>query len=510
MANGYLAQLIIDLKAWREGWEDILKLQHDAVDAFVYLYKPIEPTDDPEMTRVPNVTPQSYMQKCQALQNLYADVRADLAREIGLISTQLQHPAEEAKKCTKALHKTLKHRENMKRDYERYLGRVEHVRRKDNRSMKEETALAKHENDLTQAQIDYNTADEQVKQTFPPVTDEVIKLIPMLLTAQVMLQTTLVGQLYTVLSAYNKKQGLPGPEVTDGQIVASWEHEFTGFRKELESEMKTLSNGKAVRMAMTLPPEKDGSTLTGLGIRNKVMSRKPGAGANIPPKRPSAGLIEDRQDSQLQIANSAYEEEEQAPPKPPRPSAPTSPMPFSSPTIPTSSKPRIPSSVQSPTPTSYEQYPSSLTPHYPQSPPTYEQSASTPPSRYQTPQNGQPSPMGLLSTISNTNARNGDYFDSATARRPSAASSTVSSSAASIAAKKKPPPPVPVKRIASAAATVPYVTALYDFEGQNEGDLVFREGDRIRVVMRTGSTDDWWEGELRGRVGVFPANYVKD
>ena len=54
-----------------------------------------------------------------------------------------------------------------------------------------------------------------------------------------------------------------------------------------------------------------------------------------------------------------------------------------------------------------------------------------------------------------------------------------------------------------------YVTALFDFEGQAEDDLPFREGDRIKVVKKTESTDDWWEGELKGRQGNFPANYVQ-
>jgi len=73
--------------------------------------------------------------------------------------------------------------------------------------------------------------------------------------------------------------------------------------------------------------------------------------------------------------------------------------------------------------------------------------------------------------------------------------------AATIAAKKKGPPPPPRGNS--------FVTALYDFDGNQNGDLAFREGDRIKVVTKTQSTDDWWEGELRGVKGQFPANYVK-
>ena len=53
------------------------------------------------------------------------------------------------------------------------------------------------------------------------------------------------------------------------------------------------------------------------------------------------------------------------------------------------------------------------------------------------------------------------------------------------------------------------MTALYDFQGQSEDDLVFYEGDKIRVIEKTGSSNDWWQGELRGMKGYFPANYVE-
>ena len=93
-----------------------------------------------------------------------------------------------------------------------------------------------------------------------------------------------------------------------------------------------------------------------------------------------------------------------------------------------------------------------------------------------------------------------DYFSRD--RQPS------SSSMASIASKKKPPPPPPPpKRNFSQQGT--WVAAIYDFAGQSHGDLAFKEGDRIRVLKKTDSTDDWWEGELQGIKGSFPANYCQ-
>lgn len=80
---------------------------------------------------------------------------------------------------------------------------------------------------------------------------------------------------------------------------------------------------------------------------------------------------------------------------------------------------------------------------------------------------------------------------------PSAASFT--------AAKKAPPPPPPLKpKPKLAEPETQYVVALYDFEAQADGDLDFKAGDRIEVVERTQSTEDWWTGRFNGRQGVFP------
>ncbi|KAL3480437.1 hypothetical protein BJX99DRAFT_244209 [Aspergillus californicus] len=84
---------------------------------------------------------------------------------------------------------------------------------------------------------------------------------------------------------------------------------------------------------------------------------------------------------------------------------------------------------------------------------------------------------------------------------------TISQVTHEAAAKKKPPPPPPPRPRNASNET--FVTALYDFGGQSGGDLSFQQGDRIRVLNRTDSTDDWWDGELHGVQGSFPANYVE-
>ncbi|XP_037302287.1 growth factor receptor-bound protein 2-like, partial [Manduca sexta] len=50
------------------------------------------------------------------------------------------------------------------------------------------------------------------------------------------------------------------------------------------------------------------------------------------------------------------------------------------------------------------------------------------------------------------------------------------------------------------------VQALYDFTPQEAGELEFRRGDVITVTDR--SDQNWWQGEIAHRRGMFPASYV--
>ncbi len=62
-----------------------------------------------------------------------------------------------------------------------------------------------------------------------------------------------------------------------------------------------------------------------------------------------------------------------------------------------------------------------------------------------------------------------------------------------------PPPPLSPSR--------QRCTALYDFVGESEGELSFCAGDQINITNQISA--DWAEGEIFGRRGMFPMNYVQ-
>ncbi|KAJ3148444.1 Unconventional myosin-Ie [Geranomyces variabilis] len=67
------------------------------------------------------------------------------------------------------------------------------------------------------------------------------------------------------------------------------------------------------------------------------------------------------------------------------------------------------------------------------------------------------------------------------------------------AGKKRPPPPPPKKG--------PTCKALYDYEASEADELSFKTGAVISITNK--DDEGWWQGELNGRKGLFPANYVE-
>ncbi|KAM0286972.1 hypothetical protein ACHAQH_000657 [Verticillium albo-atrum] len=76
------------------------------------------------------------------------------------------------------------------------------------------------------------------------------------------------------------------------------------------------------------------------------------------------------------------------------------------------------------------------------------------------------------------------------------------------AARSLPPPapaqaePEPEPQQAGRTAT-----ALFDYEAAEDNELGFRENDKITDIEFPD--EDWWFGHLRGKQGLFPANYVE-
>jgi hypothetical protein len=310
---------------------------------------------------------------------------------------------------------------------------VETGRKKTKRSDRENAALARNEFDLDRATEEYTAADNNLRQSLPPLITVVFSLLPYLLAYQIEIQNALLAHYYTMLHNYCTEQNFPSPSPPMGEVVRMWEGDFKPIQQEAES-IAILVSGKTVRMSMRI--EESSGALNGYNARpvGQTLTRVPSTSPAraLPPPNPGS-------DARPRIAS-----------------------------VPSTGSMALLSPPES----------SAISPSA---------------SEYQTPQ-----------AFSASSSRT-DYFARDRQLSTNSAASSISNLSATIAAKKKPPPPPP--RLPSSQSL--FVTALYDFAGQGAGDLAFKEGDRIRVVKKTDSTDDWWQGELRGARGSFPANYCE-
>ncbi|KAI8941909.1 hypothetical protein NX059_000023 [Plenodomus lindquistii] len=443
-------------KQWRDAWTNILNHQLATVENMYTIFKPLG--GEGTTVHVAVETPQSTLERVHGLHEAFSELKTDMMEEVKDIDRKLVIPAQLARDALKPMEKAIKKREDAKVDYERYKSRCEALQKKGTRTERENHALAKHEADLERSTAAYQLSDENLRERLPRLNAATFSILPHLLTNQIVLQNNLIGNLYTVLHQYSHEQGYPDPPPEPEEVIPDWESSFTPLRKEMEADLGLLRTGKAVHLPMRLPDK--GDTLTGLGIRNRVL---PGRRLS---SSESAQTLTHRPARPTTTLTSPSEE------GPPPMSLSNKPSYNSL----SASKPRI----------------SAGSPHLTPGLESYGRRASS-----------------TSQASSHSNGANGnDYFTNVISKIPSnnSTASTPGHSPNPAAGKKKPPPPPP-KKIGSYQSE--YVTAMYDFDSHTAGDLSFREGDRIRVLKKTESSQDWWEGEVHGMKGSFPANYCK-
>jgi len=101
----------------------------------------------------------------------------------------------------------------------------------------------------------------------------------------------------------------------------------------------------------------------------------------------------------------------------------------------------------------------------------------------------------------------GSFASFAPAVNTTSPSSTPAASYTPPAMKFNPTPTAaPAAPAAKSAQSDIWVKAIYTYSTAEPNELSFSEGDVIKVTYQDDS--GWWEGELNGRVGVFPSNHV--
>lgn len=94
------------------------------------------------------------------------------------------------------------------------------------------------------------------------------------------------------------------------------------------------------------------------------------------------------------------------------------------------------------------------------------------------------------------------YVPAATSSVPLPASSHHGASSSKVSRERPATQPI-------SGPSIQRARALYDFDPDpnQPGELPLRKGDTVRILDRAYA--EWWKGECRNRVGIFPVNWVQ-
>ncbi|KAH0604752.1 uncharacterized protein H6S33_006420 [Morchella sextelata] len=544
-AETLLGKLLEHTKAWRDAWSSILVNQVNLTDSFHDVYKTIPMPGDSKVEVLE--TPTDTLRRVATLHAAQNDLKADMMDEIEKVDRLLVERLGEAKAALKPVKKAIEKRENKKLDYERFNKQVENSRSKKNKSDREYSVLSKAEMDAERSKNAYENADEHIRSFVPPLLAKIVEFVPCIVEFIVITQYTLLQNTYSAIYEYANDYGYTDPE--GAVVISEWESQFLPIQQHLESEITFIARGKAITMPMNVIVQEK-SIIPRLGRTNKPPPPPP-------PSNPPGGAPSYQEKSPIMNRFQTKFTREEAPPPPP----PVSSRP-SIRSRPSNSNLSAHSRDESPPPPLPGPRPGTANPqgssdggyksvvrsrsyggNTPLATVAQRHAVDPPTSNYLSPKLPSEMPrrksdsagefqaggsvqerLAAIRAGQNSLARvekvvgNGGAPRPPVSRHPTGASMasmasvssyrSAASDLSSIAGKKKPPPPPPPKKKKIGLGQT-WVRALYDFDGQDTGDLSFREGEKILVVRKTESVDDWWEGELNGRKGQFPANYTE-
>ncbi|OJD18709.1 hypothetical protein AJ78_01324 [Emergomyces pasteurianus Ep9510] len=153
-------------KKYFDAINGMLNHQLQFSDAIKELYKPISGrASDPE-SAIPEGNMEG-IEACDEYASIVRQLQTTLEPELELINARVVHPAEELLEIIKIIRKVAVKRQHKQLDYDRHRATLKKLQDKKDKSLKDEKALYKAENDVEQATADFNYYNDLLKKELP-------------------------------------------------------------------------------------------------------------------------------------------------------------------------------------------------------------------------------------------------------------------------------------------------------------------------------------------------------
>lgn len=153
-------------KKYFDAINGMLNSQIEFAKAMTEIYKPISGRpSDPESIKSEG-NPEGIF-ACEQYQSVVEDLQINLAPELEMIETRIVRPADELMEVIKAIRKTAVKRQHKQLDYDRHRAALKKIQEKKEKTLKDEKALFKTENELDLATQEFNFYNDLLKTELP-------------------------------------------------------------------------------------------------------------------------------------------------------------------------------------------------------------------------------------------------------------------------------------------------------------------------------------------------------
>ncbi|KAH8599304.1 BAR domain-containing protein [Bisporella sp. PMI_857] len=186
------------------------------------------------------------IQACEEYEAIVKDLQATLQPELEMIETRVIKPADELLEIIKVIRKSAVKRDHKQLDYDRHRTTLKKLQDKKDKSLKDEKALYKAENDVEQATQEYNYFNDLLKDELPKLFALEREFI------RPLFQSFYYMQLNVFYTLHEKMQGC---DIGYFDLTLDIEEAFEAKRGQIQEQAEALSIVKFKTTGQKRPPK---------------------------------------------------------------------------------------------------------------------------------------------------------------------------------------------------------------------------------------------------------------
>ncbi|KAF2005746.1 reduced viability upon starvation protein [Amniculicola lignicola CBS 123094] len=153
-------------KKYFDAINGMLSHQIEFSHAIQEIYKPISGRMSDPDSFMPEGNPEG-IRACEEYETIVKELQGTLAPELDMIESRVIKPADELLEIIKTVRKVALKRDHKQLDYDRHRATYKKLQDKKDKTLKDEKAMYKAENDVEQATQDYNYFNDLLKEELP-------------------------------------------------------------------------------------------------------------------------------------------------------------------------------------------------------------------------------------------------------------------------------------------------------------------------------------------------------